>query len=72
MDKTILTAIEANIKRISKDIAQKHGIVGSDKINSYAKLLNAYNRLLLVKSSSSQETKYNHHEFLENMARMKN
>jgi hypothetical protein len=42
----MLSAIRSTIVRITRDIKNKKGNVGSDKINSLARLVNSYNRLV--------------------------
>lgn len=41
----VLRDLEKTIKKVSKDIQQKSGSVGSEKLDSLSKLTNAYSRL---------------------------
>lgn len=49
----VLKDIETNIARVTKDIKEKRGNIGSDKLNSLAKLVNSYSRLLERTKSGS-------------------
>lgn len=42
----VISALEATIVRVTRDIKRKQGVVGSDKLNSLSKLINSYNRLV--------------------------
>ena len=42
----VAMAVGQAIIRVTRDIKKKKGVVGSDKLNSLSKLVNAYNRLL--------------------------
>ncbi len=61
----VITAVETTIVRVTRDIKKKQGNVGSDKLNSLSKLLNAYNRLLERAKDGSQDEKSNYYDGLE-------
>ena len=61
----IITAVETTIVRVTRDIKKKQGNVGSDKLNSLSKLLNAYNRLLERTKDGSQDEKSYYYDDLE-------
>ena len=42
----VISALEATIARVTRDIKKKQGNIGSDKLNSLSKLINSYNRLV--------------------------
>ena len=42
----VVKAVETAIVKVSRDINKKKGAVGVDKLNSLARLINSYNRLL--------------------------
>ena len=46
----IVSALETTIIRVTKDIKKKQGNTGSDKLDSLAKLVNSYSRLLVSMS----------------------
>jgi len=71
MNEQILSSVEKNILRINRDIKKKKGIVGADKINSLAKLLNAYNRLLVNTSSEQKKPDNNYYDTMEKNCLMK-
>jgi len=61
----VITAVESTIGRVTRDIKRKQGIVGSDKLNSLSKLVNAYNRLIERTKDGSEPEDYNYHDELE-------
>ena len=65
----VVNAIETTIVRVTRDIKRRDGNTGTDKLNSLAKLVNAYNRLFeRTKEEADEETEpldENYHENLE-------
>ena len=51
----IVSALETTIIRVTKDIKKKQGNTGSDKLDSLAKLVNSYSRLLVRLNGDSDE-----------------
>ena len=51
----IVSALETTIIRVTKDIKKKQGNTGADKLDSLAKLVNSYNRLLERSKSDPDE-----------------
>ena len=61
----VITVVETIIARVTRDIKKKQGNIGSDKLNSLSKLLNAYNRLLERTKDGSQDEKSYYYDDLE-------
>ena len=61
----VISALESTIARVTRDIKKKQGVVGSDKLNSLSKLVNAYNRLLERTKDGAEPKDYNYHDELE-------
>ena len=61
----VISALESTIVRVTRDIKKKKGNIGSDKLNSLSKLLNAYNRLLERTKNGSESEDYNYYDELE-------
>ena len=61
----VITAVESTIGRVTRDIKKKKGNIGSDKLNSLSKLVNAYNRLIERAKDGSEPEDYNYHDELE-------
>lgn len=62
----VITAVESTIGRVTRDIKKKKGNIGSDKLNSLSKLVNAYNRLLeRAKDGSDSDESNNYYDQME-------
>ena len=63
----VIANIESTIAHVTRDIKKKQGNIGSDKLNSLSKLVNAYNRLIeRTKDGSAGEKSENYYDNLEN------
>ena len=51
----VIKNLEATIDRICEDIKEKKGGSGADKLDSLAKLINAYNRLIERKKEKAYD-----------------
>jgi len=67
----VITCVESAIYKVGVDIRKKKGAVGSDKLNSLSKLINAYNRLLERSMALNQEPPLSYHDMLERGGVMK-
>ena len=64
-DKKLLDMVEKNLIKINKQIAKLNGDIGAHKMNSFAKLLNAYNRMAINAASKEQQPKESYYEMME-------
>jgi hypothetical protein len=61
----VISAVEATIIRVTRDIKKKKGDTGGDKLNSLSKLINSYNRLIERTKDGSDADEPNFYDELE-------
>ena len=59
MDAEIIRGIEKTIKQVGIDIRKKKGDVGSERLDAFAKVINAYRKLCQTQKEASHDLQQN-------------